>query len=109
MANKKTFFTTPNPYEKRFGYHRAVRKGAFIVVSGTTAVKMEGDEGADSGQQDDSKVHFPKNAKKQAKLAMNRCAEAVEKLGGEKADVVRVRMFVGVSLTGLQLTPRLSS
>jgi enamine deaminase RidA (YjgF/YER057c/UK114 family) len=98
MDNKKTFFTTPNPYEKQFGYHRAVRKGAFIIVSGTTAVKMPEDEHTDLDQQDDSKVHFPKNAKNQAKLAMDRCAEAVDKLGGERADVVRVRMFVGVSL-----------
>ena len=98
MDNKKTFFTTPNPYEKRFGYHRAVRKGGFIIVSGTTAMKMPGDERTDLDQQDGSKVHFPKNAKKQAKLAMDRCTEAVEKLGGKKADVVRVRMFVGVGL-----------
>ena len=98
MDNKKAFFTTPNPFEKRFGYHRGVRKGAFIIVSGTTAVKMEGDESAELDQQNGSNVHFPKNAKKQAKLAMDRCVEAVEQLGGERADVVRVRMFVGVRL-----------
>jgi enamine deaminase RidA (YjgF/YER057c/UK114 family) len=97
MDNKKHFFTTPNPFEKQFGYHRAVRKGTFIIVSGTTAAKMDGDEIDDPDEKKDSGVHFPKNAKKQAKLAMDRCAEAVEKLGGTRADVVRVRMFVAVS------------
>ena len=98
MDNKKHLLTTPNPFEKQFGYHRAVRKGVSIIVSGTTAVKMEGDDIEDPDDDEDSGVHFPKNAKKQAKLAMDRCAEAVEKLGGTRADVVRVRMFVAVSL-----------
>ena len=95
MDNRKHFYSTPNPFEKRFGYHRAVRKGVFIIVSGTTAVKMDGDDIGGSDEKA-SGVHYPKNAKKQAKLAMDRCADAVEKLGGTKADVVRVRMFVAV-------------
>lgn len=96
MDNKTHFFTTPNPYEKKFGYHRAVRKGAHIVVSGTTAAKTDGDRVADPDEKDDSAIHFPNNAKKQAKLAMDRCAEAVKKLGGTRADILRVRIFVAV-------------
>ena len=99
MDNQKHFFTTPNPFEAKFGYHRAVRKGAHIIVSGTTAAKMDGDNIDDPDSNKDSGVHFPNNAKKQAKLAMDRCVDAVEKLGGTRADVVRVRMFVAVSRT----------
>jgi enamine deaminase RidA (YjgF/YER057c/UK114 family) len=98
MDNKKHFFTTPNPFEVKFGYHRAVRKGAHIIVSGTTAAKMEGDNIDDPNEGKDGGVHFPKNAKQQAKLAMDRCVDAVEKLGGTRADIVRVRMFVAVSV-----------
>lgn len=97
MDHKKHFFTTPNPYEAKFGYHRAVRKGAHIIVSGTTAAKMEGDDITDPDGENESGVHFPKDAKKQAKLAMDRCVDAVKKLGGGRGDVVRVRMFVAVS------------
>ena len=97
MNSKKHFFTTSNPYEKKFGYHRAVKKGPFIMVSGTTAAKTGEIDEQDGDLQSNSKVHFPHNAKAQAKLAMDRCAEAVEKLGGDRADIVRVRMFVAVS------------
>ncbi|KAF8909052.1 YjgF-like protein [Gymnopilus junonius] len=29
---------TANPYEEKFGYSRAVRKGPFVFVSGTTSI-----------------------------------------------------------------------
>lgn len=97
MDNKKYVFTTPNPYEAKFGYHRAVRKGPHIIISGTTAAQMDGDDISDPDGENSTGVHFPTNAKKQARLAMDRCVDAVEKLGGARADVVRVRMFVAVS------------
>ena len=84
-SGRKTFLTTGNPYEKRFGYHRAVRKGPFIAVSGTTAIDPISGELEGKG-----------DAFKQASTAMRRCREAVEKLGGEVSDIIRVRMFVGV-------------
>lgn len=99
--DRKQFFTTPNPFEKRFGYHRAVRKGPFIYVSGTTALRLESDAGTPDEQAQevstDSKVLYPDDAQKQARLAMERCIEAVENLGGTREDVVRVKMFVSVS------------
>lgn len=76
---------TPNPFESLFGYHRAVRKGPFIFVSGTTALLPN------------NTVAFPNNSFAQAKAAFEIAVAAVEKLGGCKRDVCRVRMFVAVS------------
>lgn len=78
--------STGNPYEKRFGYHRAVRRGPFIFVSGTTAV--------DSATQE---LQAPGDASAQAALAMKECISAVKALHGKRDDICRVRMFVAVS------------
>jgi enamine deaminase RidA (YjgF/YER057c/UK114 family) len=99
-SGSKTYLSTPNPFELKFGYHRALKKGPFIFVSGTTALKFEGE--VKSGDNDNdadnkSKVHFPDSAYNQAVLVMERCIHAVEELGGKRGDVVRVRMFVAVS------------
>lgn len=101
---RKTFFTTSNPFEQQFGYHRAIRRGQFIFVSGTTALKdvpssldtPEPTVEPDSEGRPDSKVHYPTDAKQQAMVAMRRCVDAVEQLGGQRADIVRVKMFVAV-------------
>ena len=85
-SGRKTTLTTKNTFEKKFEYHRAIRKGPFICVSGTTAINPDSGELEGKG-----------NAKTQAIAAMKRCQEAVEKLGGTLSDVVRVRMFVSVS------------
>ena len=90
-SGRKTFYTTQNPFEKKFGYHRAVRKGPFIFVSGSTAINPKSEDLEGKG-----------NALKQAVVAMVHCRDAVEKLGGKLSDVVRVRMFVSVRL---RLTP----
>jgi enamine deaminase RidA (YjgF/YER057c/UK114 family) len=85
-SGTKTYYTTPNTFEKEFGYHRAVRKGPFIFVSGTTAQNPE-----------TGKIEYSGDAYQQALATMGRCVEGVKKLGGAKKDVVRVRMFVAVS------------
>ncbi|KIW31297.1 hypothetical protein, variant [Cladophialophora immunda] len=79
----KTLYTTGNPYEKQIGYHRAVKRGPFIFVSGTTAIHPETQQ-----------LQHPGNAYLQAKTAMMECVRAVESLGGKLEDVCRVRMFV---------------
>lgn len=63
-----------NEYAQRFGYSRAVRRGAIIEVSGTVA----------SGP----------DAYSQAIAAMEKVIRSVESLGGGVADIVRTRMFV---------------
>ncbi|KAK5936994.1 hypothetical protein PMZ80_010743 [Knufia obscura] len=98
-TKNKSLLSTPNPFEQKFGYHRAIRRGPFIVVSGTTALRLTTpittpDNANDESTGDESKVEHPGDAYSQALLAMNRCVDAVTKLGGRREDVVRVRMFV---------------
>jgi len=97
-TTKKSLFTTPNPFERRFGYHRAVKRGPFIFVSGTTALKLSpGQLDTHSNAtipEETALVDYPGDAFKQALLAMARAIDAVERLGGVREDIVRVRMFV---------------
>ena len=68
------------PYEERYGYSRAVRDGARIVVSGTAPVWPDGSCDPDPAAQ------------------ARRCCEiivgALEELGADASAVVRTRMFV---------------
>lgn len=82
-SGAKQFYDTANPYEKRFGYHRAVRKGPFIFVSGTTAIDPT--TGVLEGRED---AYF------QAVCAFQEGLKAVTALGGSVGDVVRLRMYV---------------
>ncbi|PFH49964.1 hypothetical protein AMATHDRAFT_146458, partial [Amanita thiersii Skay4041] len=74
---------TLNPYESRFGYSRAVRKGPFIFISGTTSI--------DPATQ--TLLH-PTSAYLQATQVFAEIIRAVEALQGTKKDIMRVRMFV---------------
>jgi len=76
-------YSTANPYEKKFGYSRAVRRGRFICVSGTTSIDTETGE----------LVH-PTSAYDQAIRIFDEIVKAVEALGGTRTDVMRIRMFV---------------
>ena len=88
----KQLLTTSNPFERRFGYHRAVRRGPMICVSGTTALKLSQAE-----RDGPDLVEFPGDAYKQAILSMQRCIEAVTVLRGKAEDIARVKMFVARS------------
>ncbi|EJF56785.1 YjgF-like protein [Dichomitus squalens] len=74
---------TNNPYENKFGYSRAVRKGPFIFISGTTSIDPTSGE-----------LRYPGSAYDQARAIFSEIVRAVEVLGGRKGDIVRVRMFV---------------
>lgn len=82
MASLK-HFTPANPYEKKFGYSRAVRRGPYIFVSGTTSIDLE--TGA---------LLHPSSAYDQAIVIFSVITKAVEALGGAKSDICRIRMFV---------------
>ena len=84
-VNDRLVCDSENKFEREFGYHRAVRKGPFIFVSGTTALQPDG------------MIAFPDDAKAQAQCAFQLGISAIESLGGSREDVVRVRMFVAVS------------
>lgn len=79
-------YSTANPYELSFGYSRAVRKGPFIFVAGTTAVSLE--------PSDVPVILYAGSAYLQALHIFHIITEAVEAVGGTKSDIVRVRMFV---------------
>lgn len=68
-------------WEDAFGYSRAIRTGACIMVSGCTAAV-------------DGVVLHPGDAGAQMQLALDQAAEAVKALGGTIGDVVRTRMYV---------------
>ncbi|CDO71047.1 hypothetical protein BN946_scf184844.g51 [Trametes cinnabarina] len=76
-------FQTPNPYEKLFGYSRAVRRGSHIAVSGTTAIHPVSGE-----------LCHPRSAYHQAVAIFAEILRAVQGLGGTAGDIIRVRMFV---------------
>lgn len=84
MATGSQRLSTGNPYEAQFGYSRAVRRGPFIFVSGTTSICPETGE----------LQHADGSAYDQAIAAFAELLNAVKHLGGQKQDVVRVRMFV---------------
>ena len=76
-------YSSSNPYELRFGYSRAVRKGPYIFVSGTTSIDPE------SGH-----VRHGDSAYLQTLVIFREIINAIERLQGTKKDVARVRMFV---------------
>ncbi|EDL49380.1 RidA family protein [Erythrobacter sp. SD-21] len=72
---------TGSPFEKRFGFARAVREGNRITVAGTGPVEDNGSSTAG-------------DAATQAERCCVLILRAIEELGGSAADIVRTRMFL---------------
>jgi enamine deaminase RidA (YjgF/YER057c/UK114 family) len=84
----KHYHATKSPWEAKIGYYRAVRRGPFIFVSGTTAVDS-------SSNATDARVLHPGDAKAQAHIACQEIIKAIQALGGRGAEsIVRTKMFV---------------
>jgi len=71
-----------SPYEKQFGFSRAIRVGNIIHVSGTAPM-------ADDG----SSAH-PGNAYLQAKRCLEIIAKAISDAGGRLDQVIRTRVYL---------------
>ena len=80
MSERRRAFTG-SPFEKQFGFARAVRIGDRIIVSGTGPVEDDGST-------------TPGDAAAQAERCFTLILRAVEELGGSARDIVRTRMFL---------------
>ena len=78
---KRQSVTSGAPWESKVGYCRAVRKGPFIEVAGTTAIK-------------DGKLVGVGDPYLQMTTIIEIMKKAIEELGGKLEDVVRTRIFV---------------
>jgi enamine deaminase RidA (YjgF/YER057c/UK114 family) len=70
-----------SPYERAFGFSRALRVGNRILVSGTAPVEADGSS-------------TPGDAAAQARRCFAIILAAIDELGGSAGDVVRTRMFI---------------
>lgn len=76
----RTNISSGSPYEPRYGFSRAVRTGARIVVAGTAPIWPDGSVDPDPTAQ----------ARRCLEIMLDALAEA----GGTPHDVVRTRMYI---------------
>lgn len=78
--NGRTFVTTGNEWERRYGYGRAVRVGPQVWITGTLGILPDGS--------------MPADAADQARRAFAIILAALEAAGVTGGDVVRVRGYL---------------
>jgi enamine deaminase RidA (YjgF/YER057c/UK114 family) len=70
------------PWAPVVGYSRAVRRGAVVEVSGTSATTLDG------------RVVAPNDAYEQAKYVLGQIVDALAELGARPEDVIRTRAYL---------------
>ena len=81
-GSDRTRYASGTPWEPKVGYSLAIRVGSRIYVSGTTATAPDGSL---VGRGD---------AYAQAAQALDNIERALAALGGERGDIVRLRVYV---------------
>lgn len=70
------------PWTEIVGYSRAVRRGGFVEVAGTSATRADGT------------VVAPGNPYEQARYILDEIVRALESVGATTSDVVRTRVYL---------------
>ena len=80
MSDRK-LFSSGSPFERTYGYSRAVRSGDEVHIAGTTGY-------------DYAKMTMPGDVAEQTRNIYATFAAVLKEAGGELADIVRLRTFV---------------
>ncbi|CAI7570824.1 unnamed protein product [Penicillium pancosmium] len=93
-SEAKRLYSTSSPWEARFGYYRAVRRGQHIFVSGSTAADPDSPPEA-------PRVRYPGDARQQTRVTLEEIIQAIQAVGGKGAEsVVRCRMKEDCGIVG---------
>jgi enamine deaminase RidA (YjgF/YER057c/UK114 family) len=80
MSDRK-LISSGSPFEKTYGYSRAVVRGDEVYIAGTTGY-------------DYNKMAMPDDVAEQTRNVYSTFAAVLKEAGGELADIVRLRTFV---------------
>ena len=96
MKSERRLISTGSPFEKTFGYSRAVVQGDWCFVAGVTGYDYE-------------TMSLPGDAAAQAEACFKTISRVLEEAGFEMGDIVRVQYTVSERALVDQVTPVLGA